>query len=60
MFWTESVLIILVIKWIAFFYGCEEEPSEMSENLPDAVCSHVQSVIRVKPQMCGNRYIVWI
>lgn len=59
MFWAESgLLIISVIKWIVFLCRCEEGPSEMSGSLPDAVCSHVQSVIRVKPQMCGNRYVV--
>lgn len=59
MFRTESgLLIIWLIKWIAFFYGGEEGPSEMSGSLPDAVCSHVLSVIRVKPQMCGNRHVV--
>lgn len=59
MFQTESgLLIILVVKGIAFFYGGEEGPSEMHGSLPDAVCSHVLSVIRVKPQMCGNRHVV--
>lgn len=59
MFWAESgLLILLVIKWIAFFYGSEEGPSKMNGSLPDAVCSHVLSVIRVKPQMCGNRHVV--
>ena len=59
MFWAESgLLIILVIKRIACFYKCGEGPSEMSGSVPDAVCSHVQSVIRVKPWMCGNRYVV--
>lgn len=54
----SSLLIILVTKSIAFFYGSEEGPSERSGSLPDAVCSHVLSVIRVKPQMCGNRHVV--
>lgn len=59
MFGAENgLLIILVIKWIAFLCRCEGGPSETSGSGPDAVCSHVQSVIRVKPQMCGNRYVV--
>lgn len=44
----------------SLLYRCEEGSSKMGGSPPDADCSRVQTVIRMKPQMCSNRYAVQI